>query len=80
MLLENIAVLPAVQGRGIGGRLLTVVENHARACQVDEVRLYTHELMTENLAFYARHGFRETGRAQQHGFHRVFLAKAVPAR
>ena len=42
-----------------------------------EVRLYTNEAMTENLSFYPRHGYHETGRAVQEGFRRVFFSKTV---
>ena len=45
---------------------------------VYEVRLYTNEAMTENLTFYPRHGYRETGRAVEHGFRRVYFSKAIP--
>jgi hypothetical protein len=44
---------------------------------VTEVRLYTNEAMTENLSFYPRHGYRETGRAVQDGFRRVYFSKTV---
>jgi len=33
--------------------------------------------MTENLAYYPRHGYRETHRAAQDGFERVFFAKPL---
>ena len=42
------------------------------------VTLYTNEVMLENLAFYARHGYAETHRSEQDGFRRVFLRKPVP--
>jgi ribosomal protein S18 acetylase RimI-like enzyme len=79
LLVENLAVLPTAQGRGIGGRLLTLAENYAIDCGVDEVRLYTNESMTANLVFYPRHGYRETGRTQREGFRRVYFAKTVSA-
>jgi len=77
LLLENVAVLPAAQGRGIGGKLLSLAEEHARDLGLGEIRLYTNEAMTENLAYYARHGYTETHRARQDGFHRVFFRKPV---
>jgi GNAT superfamily N-acetyltransferase len=77
LLLDNVAVLPAAQGRGIGARLLALAEDRARALHVPEIRLYTNEAMTENLAYYPRHGYTETHRAQQDGFHRVFFRKGV---
>lgn len=75
LLLENVAVRPGAQGRGIGARLLAFAEEHARALRLSEIRLYTNEAMTENLAFYPRHGYTETHRMHQDGFQRVFFRK-----
>jgi ribosomal protein S18 acetylase RimI-like enzyme len=77
LLIENIAVLPSAQRRGIGARLLTLAEDEARASGLGEIRLYTNEGMTENLAYYPRHGYRETRRAEEHGFRRVFFSKTL---
>jgi ribosomal protein S18 acetylase RimI-like enzyme len=77
LLLENIAVLPSAQGRGIGARLLAFTEERARALGHDEIRLYTNEAMTENLAYYPRHGYTETHRAEQDGYRRVFFRKRL---
>ena len=77
LLIENIAVLPSAQRRGIGARLLTLAEDEARANGLGEIRLYTNEGMTENLAYYPRHGYRETRRAEEHGFRRVFFSKVL---
>jgi hypothetical protein len=41
---------------------------------------YTNEAMTENLAYYARHGYAETHRAEHNGFHRARLTAALIAR
>jgi ribosomal protein S18 acetylase RimI-like enzyme len=77
LLLENVAVLPAAQGRGIGARLLILAEEHARSLGLPEIQLYTNEAMTENLAYYPRHGYTQTHRAQQDGFHRIFFRKRL---
>jgi len=77
LLLENIAVLPSAQRRGIGARLLGLAEDQARQLRLGEIRLYTTAAMTENLSYYARHGYIETHRAEQDGFQRVFFAKAL---
>ena len=53
LLLENVAVAPPAQGLGVGGRLLRLAEEQARAYGLHEVRLYTNEAMTENLSYYA---------------------------
>jgi GNAT superfamily N-acetyltransferase len=74
---ENVAVRPAAQGQGIGGRLLALAEQHARGLGLSEIRLYTNEAMTENLAYYPRRGYTETHRADQDGFRRVFFRKPL---
>lgn len=77
LLLENVAVQPAAQGRGIGARLLARAEDHSRDLGLAEIRLYTNEAMTENLTYYVRHGYTETHRAEQDGFRRVFFRKLI---
>jgi GNAT superfamily N-acetyltransferase len=77
LLVDNVAVRPAAQGRGIGSRLLAWAEQHARGLGLTEIRLYTNEAMTENLAYYPRRGYVETHRADQGGFHRVFFRKPL---
>jgi GNAT superfamily N-acetyltransferase len=77
LLLDNVAVLPAEQGRGVGARLLALTEETARRLGLPEVRLYTNEAMTENLAYYPRHGYVETHRAEQDGYRRVFFHKPL---
>jgi ribosomal protein S18 acetylase RimI-like enzyme len=79
LLLENVAVLPAAQKRGIGARLMTLAEEQARIRRLNEIRLYTNKAMTENLAYYPRHGYAETHQAEQDGFQRVFFRKRLPA-
>jgi ribosomal protein S18 acetylase RimI-like enzyme len=77
LLLDNIAVAPGHQGRGIGRELVAFAEREARRLGYDELRLYTHVTMTENIALYRRLGFAETHRGQQAGYDRVFMAKRV---
>ena|SRR6476646_10226925 len=77
LLLETIAVAPGAQGSGYGRLLLDRADSDAVELGFDEVRLYTNEAMTENLTFYPRHGYRETGRATEDGFHRVYFSKTV---
>ncbi|MGW3469357.1 GNAT family N-acetyltransferase [Saccharopolyspora sp. NPDC000995] len=79
MLLENVAVHPDAQGRGLGRDLLALADREAARQRMTEIRLYTNEVMAENLAYYPRHGYAETGRAEQDGYHRVFFRKPVVA-
>lgn len=77
LLLDNVAVDPDHQGLGVGGRLLTLGEEQARARGLSEVRLFTNEAMTDNLGYYLRRGYRQTHRATQSGYRRVFFAKRL---
>lgn len=77
LFIENIAVGPRCQGRGIAAELLAFAEARARAAGLPELRLYTNALMLENLSYYLRRGFLETHRARSAGFDRVFFAKTL---
>jgi len=77
LLLDNIAVRPDRQGRGLGRRLIAFAESETRRLGYAELRLYTHEKMTENIALYRRLGFRETGRGREAGYDRVFMVKPI---
>ncbi len=77
LLLDNVAVSPAAQGRGVGGRLLAFAEDEATRRGYDRVCLHTNVAMTENLRYYRRKGYTETHRAEQDGFRRVFFEKRL---
>ncbi|WP_130289748.1 GNAT family N-acetyltransferase [Pseudonocardia sediminis] len=80
LLLDNVAVDPLAQGRGVGARLLALAEEQAVARGHDRIELYTNEAMTENLDYYPRKGYVETRRAEQDGYRRVFFAKSLEGR
>ena len=75
LLIENIAVDPAQQGTGLGKRLLAFAEDEARRQGFAALRLYTNEKMTENIALYARYGYRETSRETLRNLHVVHMRK-----
>lgn len=77
LLMDNVAVAPALQGKGHGRVLVAFAEAEAHRRGYGEVRLYTNVLMTENLALYGRLGFRETSRVSERGYERVYMAKAL---
>jgi len=77
MLVENVAVSPAAQGRGLGRALMEFAERQAMSRGLRRMTLYTNEVMTENLAIYARLGYRETARRTEGGYSRVFMAKEL---
>jgi GNAT superfamily N-acetyltransferase len=62
LLVENVAVRPALHGRGIGRRLLAFADAEARRLGLGAVRLYTNARMTRNVTLYASLGYAETGR------------------
>ncbi|MGA4990082.1 GNAT family N-acetyltransferase [Nonomuraea bangladeshensis] len=55
--LDQLAVHPESMRRGIGGRLVTAVLDHARAVGVPRVTLTTYRDVPWNAPWYARHGF-----------------------
>lgn len=77
LLIQNVAIAPDAQGRGLGGLLLAEAERVAREIGRRRVRLHTNAAMTENIGFYARRGFVETRRATEHGLHRVYMEKPL---
>ena len=77
LLLDNVSVRPDRQGKGLGRRLIAFAESEARRRGFAELRLYTHERMSENIALYKRLGFVETGRGREAGYDRVFMRKRV---
>ena len=78
-LLDNIAVAPGHQGKGLGRILLEFAEAEAVQGGYDEICLYTHAMMTENIALYDRIGYAETARVTEKGFDRVYMAKRLRA-
>ncbi|EPX78865.1 GNAT family N-acetyltransferase [Salipiger mucosus] len=77
LLLDNVAIAPGMQGRGLGRALVDKAEETAWRLGLPEVRLYTHARMTSNIALYERLGFHETHRVTEKGFDRVYMAKPV---
>ncbi len=77
LLLWSIAVDPSAKGTGLGNFLLDFTLKRAEELGLAEVRLFTNVLMDTNRAWYARHGFRETGRKQIDDKHVVYMARPV---
>jgi ribosomal protein S18 acetylase RimI-like enzyme len=76
--IDNVAVDPEYQGRGLGRELLDFAESEARRLGLSEVRLYTNALMTENQAIYAKRGYVITAREHRDGREIVFMSKRMP--
>jgi ribosomal protein S18 acetylase RimI-like enzyme len=76
-LLDNIAVAPAYQGKGLGRVLLAFAEEEALRQGFDSIYLYAQEVMTENIALYERIGYVEYARRLEQGMPRVYLRKQL---
>lgn len=75
--IDNIAIDPARQGLGLGGRLMALAEATARDRGCGRLRLYTNVAMTENVEFYGYLGFAETERRREDGFDRIYMEKRL---
>jgi GNAT superfamily N-acetyltransferase len=78
LLIENVAVNPDAQGTGLGRQLMEFAEQEAARRRLTRVRLYTHEVMTESQAVYARLGYREDQRTTEDDYRRIFMSKDLP--
>ena len=58
LLIENVAVSPAFQGRGLGRKLMAHAEELAASSGFGVVRLYTNKRFDENVQLYLRLGYR----------------------
>ena len=77
LLIENVAVHPSAQGRGIGRALMAFAEEEAARRGFTRTTLYTHEVMTENQAIYARLGYAEVERRAEDGYRRIYMEKQL---
>ncbi|WCB94298.1 hypothetical protein DSM104299_03030 [Baekduia alba] len=77
LIVNNVAVAPSAQGRGLGRDLLAYAEDEARRRHLPEIRLHTNAAMADNLLLYPKLGYAEVGRETRHGFHRVLFVKAL---
>lgn len=75
--IENAAITPTYQKRGLGVHFLMHAEAQARAAGVSELRLHTNVRMTENIALYQAAGFTVFDQREEDGFERVYMRKPV---
>jgi ribosomal protein S18 acetylase RimI-like enzyme len=58
LMVENVAVSPAFQGRGLGRKLMAHAEQIAASSGRGEIRLYTNKLFAQNIELYRTLGYR----------------------
>ena len=75
LLVENVAVRPALHGRGIGRGLLAFAEDEARRLGLPAVRLYTNAKMTRNIVLYEALGYTVTGHSPLEGRGQIVLMR-----
>ncbi len=80
LLLDNVAIHPGCQGRGLGRRLIAFAEDEARRLGHVALDLYSHETMTENIALYLSLGYVVTERRVVRGYYRVYMRKNLGSR
>jgi GNAT superfamily N-acetyltransferase len=75
--IDTVAVLPAMQGRGIGQALLEFAEDEARRRGYRSLYLCTNVKMTENQVLYPKIGYVEYERKFDQGYERIFYRKQL---
>jgi ribosomal protein S18 acetylase RimI-like enzyme len=59
--LGMFGVSPALQGKGIGKKILEAAENHTRRTGCTAIYMHVISVRTELIEWYGRHGYKDTG-------------------
>ncbi len=79
LLVENLAVHPDAQGRGLGRRLMEHAERMAVERGLRRVTLDRNEINLELREFFCHLGYFEMDRRSEYGHRRVVIEKLLPA-
>jgi GNAT superfamily N-acetyltransferase len=77
LLIENVAVLPALQGRGLGRRHMAHAEELAVTAGLNQIRLYTNARFTDNVRLYERLDYRVDREEDFKGGRVVHMSKPI---
>jgi ribosomal protein S18 acetylase RimI-like enzyme len=77
LMIENLAVLPAHQGYGLGKLLLQHAEQVAKAMAIPEIRLLTNAAFTSNIELYQQHHYVIDREEPFKGGTTVYMSKAL---
>lgn len=75
LVLDNVGVRPASQKKGFGAALVEFACQEAARRGFASISLYTNKVMTENIAWYRKLGFRILEERMQDGYERIFFVK-----
>lgn len=79
LFIENIAVDPGHQGRGLGRYLMAHAEARGRALGLAQLRLLTGQVMKENIRLYTSLGFQIDRTEPFKGGFTVYMSKDLMA-
>lgn len=77
LLIQNVAVSPDYQRKGVGRLLLAHAEHVAKASGFEELRLYTNELFEGNVSLYQNIGYSVIERSPIKGGVKVDMMKLI---
>lgn len=77
MLIVNVAVAAAMQGRGFGKLMMKHAEELAAFAGCKRTRLYTNKLFTDNISLYEKLGYRFDREEQLNGGVAVHMSKVI---
>jgi ribosomal protein S18 acetylase RimI-like enzyme len=77
LLIENVAVAPAFQKRGLGRKLMAHAETVAAAMGYGMLRLYTNKSFAENVTLYQRLGYAVDREEAFRGGFTVHMSKRI---
>jgi GNAT superfamily N-acetyltransferase len=77
LLIENVAVSPPFQGRGLGRKLMTHAEKLAASLGFGGTKLYTNKLFAKNVQLYGKLGYRVDKEEEFKGGFVVHMSKPI---
>jgi N-acetylglutamate synthase-like GNAT family acetyltransferase len=77
ILLDNIAVDPLHQKKGIGNNFIKFIEQYLIKQKISKYQLYTNEKMFENIDWYQKIGFKIFKKVTEKGYNRIYFEKKI---
>ena len=77
IILDNIAVDPSHQKKGIGNNFIKFIEQYLIKQKFDKYQLYTNEKMFENIDWYQKIDFKIFKKVTEKGYNRIYFEKEL---